>query len=508
MGLLDLSFLRPALLLALLPLGLLVWQLWRTSDAGAVMWQRLVDPHLLAHLLVVSNPRRQRSGVVLFAAGLLLAVLALAGPTRGPVPQATVQRDVLRLLVLELSPAMTAPLVQVRLKLLALLQAWPEGQTALLVYGGEPYLVVPPTSDVETIALFVPELAPEALPVPGNQPDRAWRLAHEVLARSTAQQREVVWVTAGSSGVTLPLAELAGVRLSILQTAGPPEPALAAAASRTGGALVQLRADDADVRQLLGALAAPTAWTAGAGNGASAPADLGYWLLLPLLPLAALAFRRGILLGWLALWLAGSLAPQPALAQGWSVAAVWADEQAWRLLQAGQPDAAAARFADPRWRAVAQYRAGQYEQAAATLASSTEADAHYNRGNALAQQGKLAEALAAYDAALALRADDADTRYNRELVQRLLKQPPPPPPPPNGGKGGAAPPAGADPSATGQGPPPPQPAPGQDSEAEREAQRVADQWLRRIPDQPGSLLRRKLLAEQRRRQSGEAGRSW
>ena len=508
MGLPELSFLRPAWLLALLPLGILVWQLWRLPDTGAAGWQRLVDPHLLTHLLVVSSPHRRRSGVALFATGLLVAVLALAGPTRGSVSQASVQRDVLRLLVLDLSPAMAVPMAQVRLKLLALLKAWPQGQTALLVYGGEPYLVVPPTSDVETIALFVPELAPDALPVPGNQPDRALSLVREVLARSTAQQHDVVWVTAGSAGVTLPLADLAGIRLSILQVAGSPESVLEAAASRSGGALVQLRADDGDVRQLLSALSSPVGSAAGTGNAANAPADLGYWLLLPLLPLAALAFRRGILLSWLALWLAGSLAPQPVMAQSLWVPAAWADYQAWRLLEAGQPDAAAARFADPRWRAAAQYRAGQFELAARTLASGTDADAHYNRGNALAQQGKLTDALAAYDAALALRPDDADTRHNRELMQRLLKPPPPSPPPPKGAKGGTPPPASADQPASRQAPLPPKSALGQASDAEREAQRVADQWLRRIPDEPGSLLRRKLLAEQRRRQSGTAVQPW
>ena len=125
-------------------------------------------------------------------------------------------------------------------------------------------------------------------------------------------------------------------------------------------------------------------------------------------------------------------------------------------------------------------------------------DAHYNRGNALAKQGKLSDALAAYDAALALRPSDADTRHNRDLVQRLLKPPPePPPPPPQGGAGGQAPPA-----------PGPAQNQNQSSTAEREAARVAEQWLHAIPDQPGTLLRRKLLAEQRRRQSDEAARPW
>ncbi|MEO5661211.1 MAG: hypothetical protein ABIQ90_15660, partial [Polaromonas sp.] len=65
--------------------------------------------------------------------------------------------------------------------------------------------------------------------------------------------------------------------------------------------------------------------------------------------------------------------------------------------------------------------------------------------------------------------------------------------------------------APGKTPPAPGPAqqrPGQVGVAEREAARVADQWLRSIPDQPGSLLRRKLLAEQRRRRAGETAPAW
>lgn len=501
---LPLSFLRPGWLLALVPLGLLLWWVWRSPTPGGGAWQRVVDAHLLAHLLLLPPTRRRRTGVALLAGGLLLSVLALAGPTLASSPQTAQQRDVLRLLVLDLSPGMTAPLEAVKLKLRALLNAWPDGQTALLVYGGEPYLVVPPTADVETIALFVPELAPDALPVPGSQPERALRMAGDVFARSAAQQRELVWVTAGSAGTVLPLDALPGVRLSILQTGGAPDSALVDAASRSGGVWLPLRADDGDIRQLASVLASRAGWTATGGSAADA-ADLGYWLLLPLLPLAGLAFRRGILICGLGLLLAGLMMPPPVMAQEFSATAWWSDVQAWRLLQARQPEAAATRFADPHWRAVAQYRAGQFEQAASSLAGGHDADAHYNRGNALAQQGKLADALAAYEYALTVRADDADTRYNRDLVQRLLK---PPAGAAQGGKGGSPPPTGAGQSAAGQASPQPKSSQEQSSEVEREAERVAEQWLRRIPDQPGSLLRRKLLAEQRRRQSGTAVRPW
>ena len=509
MSLASLTLLRPWWLLALLPLGLLLWRLWHAPDRREAAWRHVVDAHLLAHLLVFSNPRARRTGLVLFAGALLAAVLALAGPALKQPLQAAYQRDVLRVLVVDLSPGMATRLDQVKLKLLSLLQALPDGQTALLVYGGEPFLVVPPTTDVATIALFVPELATDVIPVPGNRPERALQMASEILKRNPAQQREIVWITAGSNGAELPLAELSGARLSILQTSAAQDPALAAAASRSGGALVRLRADDGDVRQLVSTLASRDGWRAGAGTASGDAADLGYWLLLPLLPLAALVLRRGILALLLGpLLLGGLLTPQPAAALELPLAVMWADYQAWRLLEAGDPQAAAARFADPHWRAVAHYRAGQFEQAASVLAAGPDADAHYNRGNALAKHGKLADALAAYDAALKLRALDPDTRHNRDLVLRLLNEQSKAPESSEGGPSPRKPQGGAQVSK--QAPPAPRPTQsrGEDGNAESEAARVAEQWLRRIPDRPGSLLRYKLLAEQRRRQADGAERAW
>jgi Ca-activated chloride channel family protein len=99
------------------------------------------------------------------------------------------------------------------------------------------------------------------------------------------------------------------------------------------------------------------------------------------------------------------------------------------------------------------YRAGQFPQATQAFQKSIKVapasdakrladqeDAYYDLGNALyraGQQfeksapqeaiGKWTEALKAYDTALQLRGDDADSKYNRDLVQRkidALRQPP------------------------------------------------------------------------------------
>ena len=99
------------------------------------------------------------------------------------------------------------------------------------------------------------------------------------------------------------------------------------------------------------------------------------------------------------------------------------------------------------------YRAGQFPQATQSFQQSIKVapasdakrladqeDAYYNLGNALYRAGqqleksapqeamqKWTEAVKAYDTALQLRADDADSKYNRDFVNRkidALRQPP------------------------------------------------------------------------------------
>ena len=94
----------------------------------------------------------------------------------------------------------------------------------------------------------------------------------------------------------------------------------------------------------------------------------------------------------------------------------------------------------------AAYRAGQFPQAAQAFEQSisrapssdpkrlaNQEDAYYNLGNALYRTGqkteqtdpqetlqKWTQAVKAYETALQLRADDADSKYNRDLVKRKI----------------------------------------------------------------------------------------
>jgi Ca-activated chloride channel family protein len=91
-------------------------------------------------------------------------------------------------------------------------------------------------------------------------------------------------------------------------------------------------------------------------------------------------------------------------------------------LQAGDPDQAARLADDPALRGTAAYQAGDYEQAVDAFTGSAGIDADYNQGNALAKLERYEEAIAAYDRALATQPGMADAEHNKAEVEKLLEK--------------------------------------------------------------------------------------
>ncbi len=117
--------------------------------------------------------------------------------------------------------------------------------------------------------------------------------------------------------------------------------------------------------------------------------------------------------------------PAPAdvrTASPWSQLWRTADQRGQALLQRGDAAAAAKEFADPQHKAHAALLAGDYASAAQTLDGIDNAEAHYNRGNALAHAGDLQAAIKAYDAALKHNPQHTDARHNRDLVAAALQK--------------------------------------------------------------------------------------
>ncbi|MCL7944984.1 VWA domain-containing protein [Marinobacter sp. ATCH36] len=147
--------------------------------------------------------------------------------------------------------------------------------------------------------------------------------------------------------------------------------------------------------------------------------DDGYWLLWLAAPLALIGWRRGAMAMLLLTLL--PLTPRPAMALDWE--SLWSrqDQRAPELIEK-DPDRAARILDDPGWRGSALYRKGDYDKAAQAFAGADTPSAEYNRGNALARAGKLEEALDAYSKAIETHPDNEDAQFNRDLVKQLLEQ--------------------------------------------------------------------------------------
>jgi Ca-activated chloride channel family protein len=98
------------------------------------------------------------------------------------------------------------------------------------------------------------------------------------------------------------------------------------------------------------------------------------------------------------------------------------NQQAKRQLQDGDAAAAAETFQDPDWQAVSRYRAGDYAGSAAQFAEHGDTRNLYNLGNAMALQGEFESAIDAYELVLEMDPADEDAAYNLELVKQLQEQ--------------------------------------------------------------------------------------
>lgn len=96
------------------------------------------------------------------------------------------------------------------------------------------------------------------------------------------------------------------------------------------------------------------------------------------------------------------------------------DQQGARLFAHGKPLDAAEKFADPRWKGIAYYRAGQYEQAEKVLKNAAGIESKYNLANALAHRGQYSEAIILYDEVLKDEPRNHDAAYNKKLLEKLL----------------------------------------------------------------------------------------
>ncbi len=449
-------FLQPLWLLSLIPLALLVWRL-RRAAADDNPWARIIDARLRPLLLTGQDHRVNRSVLWLLGTGWLLAALALANPVWEKQPQPLYQTSSARVIVLDLSLSMLdrdlkpSRLERARFKIEDVLARNDEGQTGLVVFAGDAFTVTPLTRDVDTIRALLKSLDPGLMPVQGSRADLGLEKAGELLRQAGLSSGRILLFADGVSGDKARQAATQlrkqGYRVSVIGIgSNKAEPltnaqgqllrtrdnklvvpaletvALQAVAKAGGGRYRTFNNSDTDIKALLDH-DTPLS-TENLVNGEMQGQDWkerGPWLALLLLPLAALAFRRGWLLS--VVLLVGLLPPpQPAMAAGWGDLWQRPDQQAAKALAEKNYKRASQIAEDPLQKGSAEYRRNNYKQALESFSHASGTAADYNRGNTLARLGRYKDAISAYDAALKSAPGMEDALANKAAVKALLRQ--------------------------------------------------------------------------------------
>ncbi len=455
----NFHFLRPLWLLALLPALIFVIALWRVNTV-VTAWDKAIDKSLLPFLLDRSKNAAQRTPLLLLLAAWCLSIVAMAGPVWDQLPQPVQKREDALVIVMDLSLSMFAPdhspsrLDLAKRKLRDILALREEGQTALVVYAGDAHTVTPLTDDVVTIAALVPSLSPNIMPLFGSSPVPAIDMAIGLLDDVEATRGRILLMTDGINGFSEE--QILADRIQdtdyelLIMGIGTEEGApiqtsdgsfltdasgnvviptlnrnvLQSLANRTGGLYHDIQLADSDLAYLLSGFdLLDNEDLTEVEEEFDVWYEAGPWLLLLVVPLVAMTFRRGWLFGLALITTSGVMMPvQQAEAQVWRNLWLTPDQQAAEAFAEEDHALAATLFESSEWSGAANYRAENYEAAIAAFSANNTPDGHYNRGNALALAGNFAEAIAAYDTAINLDPAHEDAIHNKEIVEQLLEQ--------------------------------------------------------------------------------------
>ena len=452
------QFLNPLWLVLLPPLWWLVWTYSRYPRRQS-MWRRICDRTLLDKMLADAPGSNRNDWLAwILAIVLTIGLLSAAGPSWRKQSYPMLESTSARVLALDLSRSMLVEDVRPQrfthavAAVKEIISADFDGETGLVVFAGAAFVVSPLSRDAATLLAFIDALDPSTMPEDGMRIDLAIHSAQDLLAASVAGKGQIIIVTAGASDneAALPAALTAaneGHRIYVLAigtTAGGPvldaegrllrnlqgkvvlsktNFALLDRVAQAGkGGLVTMAGSSAVDELLMARLSANQLIESDQADDSSdrAAANDGAWLVLLMLPLALLLFRKNLI--WMVLL--GVLFPgdRELYAKEWNLFWNHPEQLAFEAYQQGDFQTSYELSTDPLLQGSAYYRSGQYLQALEMYGKDESAQSIYNLGNTLAQQHQFPEAVLAYQKALDLNPQLGQARYNKRLLELYLEQ--------------------------------------------------------------------------------------
>lgn len=437
------TFVRPEwlwLFIVLIP----VTYLWLKHAQPKTNWQQVIEADLyqaIAGNLKQSHRKQSWLLPLMFA----LAIIAIAGPALkfGRVQTAT-QGNLVVILDNSLSMEATDVTPNRITRAKRMITDWAQSglfsQSAVIVYSGSAHWLTPFTRDAKTLDIQLAPIDPFIMPALGSHPEYAFELLNERLKTLPEAQLNILWLTddmtaAQVNKIEKLLPAKANKYLAVIGTEqGSAIPLPNDNGFLTDGdTMVIVKVDRSQLYKFgqslgfspinLGDQPTPDLLSQSVNQKASVPnsQEIGYWLVIPIIMLFVLLMRNQAHLLFAFAFVTLVSYSNESYANELSNLFLNADQQAKQLLDQQDYQQALETAKSAELKGHAAFGLGDYEQAAEAFENLDTATGFYNYGNSLAQQGKLQEAISAYDQALAL-ADHTNARNNKQAIEAFLKQ--------------------------------------------------------------------------------------
>ena len=445
----DLWFLRSFWFWAFIPIGAIAL-MFLVTFRRAEEWKRSFSKQLLPHITIPGTRRQFLLPRILLILLLSLMVLGLAGPTWEEKDHPGNRTEEALVIVMDLSWSMLAEDIQpnrlerAKLKMKDLFDAQPGIRTALVAYAGSAHMVVPFTNDYPVISYQMDALRPSIMPMMGSNLVDALNLADSLLVRvevpgsillltdgiteedvirikeSARKSKIEVMILGTPGGATIPWGrDVLKDRSGNAVVAGF-DPALL---GELGGDpdinIVTVTLDETDVQILAMHIRENLEFITDPELAETEWRDAGYWILVPLILLTLLWFRRGWMVHWI--WLL-FLIPGCSASGDFRMADLFRtrDQQGEQLMLKGEHEQAAERFESDRWKGYAYAEAGDLEEAIQAYGYETNAEGFYNLGVLYALNGDADAAREAFRIALEMNPEMVSAKDNLERVDQVL----------------------------------------------------------------------------------------
>lgn len=308
-------FIRPLWLVSLLPLAVIIYLKWRQDTLSSR--QNQLPPHLQNALLIGDDGWKKQLPLKLLTVVMSFTIIICAGPTWQKEPSPFGEDKAPLLIVLDASTSMLekdvvpSRLSRAKQKIQDLLTLREGGKTGLIVYSGTAHLAMPLTQDSAVFVPYLAAISPEIMPIEGKSAYKTLPLIKQQLKQLSSSQ-------SNTSGTVILITDSVTTKdnqgfkdyfthssnqLLILAIGDTNRPSnfplnidsLNELSRLSHGKITQLSIDNSDVTWLNNQIKRHMQLS----NDSVMPwEDLGYYLLIPVLLLMSLWFRRGWLVQW------------------------------------------------------------------------------------------------------------------------------------------------------------------------------------------------------------------